>query len=94
MKTKHCPRGWRVSASREVIRWLRRHPEAKELLRDIQHELGADPYIGEPLRGRCSGLYKYRRGRLRVMYWLDKENCTVRLFMVDYRERVYDKLSC
>jgi len=45
-----------------------------------------DPYMGEPLHGRCRGLYRLRKGRLRLAYWLDTEHCVVRIAKIGYRE--------
>jgi len=78
----------------DVGRWVRRHPEARGLVEEARRELEANPYLGEPLHGRCSGLYKYRKGQLRIIYWLDTGNCLVRVIRIGYRGRIYEELGC
>ncbi|NOZ89594.1 MAG: type II toxin-antitoxin system RelE/ParE family toxin [Crenarchaeota archaeon] len=94
MASGRCRGRWRAVAHREVARWLRRHPDAFMLVKEALHELESNPRLGEPLRGRCHGLYRYRKGRLRLVYWLNDEDCTVRVVDVGWRESIYEKLGC
>ena len=56
--------------------------------------LRLNPYLGEPLHGRCRGFYRYRKGELRVIYWVDPDDCTIRVARIGYRERIYEELEC
>lgn len=94
MDHEGCVGGWRVKVGRDVGRWLRRHPEARNQFAEALEGIRANPYLGKPLHGRCRGFYKLRRGRLRVIYWIDHGSCAVRVVMVGYRERVYDEIGC
>ena len=85
---------WRVERRRRVARWLRRHPEAGGYYRRAVELLRVDPYAGEPLRGRCRGLWKLRIGVLRIVYHPLPEECTVSVEAVGYRENVYEELGC
>ena len=87
-------REWSVVRSRRVHRWLRRHPEAVEHYRRAVEILRADPYAGEPLRGRCQGLWRLRVGRIRLVYRVLGEERMVVVEAVGYRESVYDELGC
>ena len=83
-----------MKVSRDVGRWLRRHPEARSQFAEAIEKIKANPYLGKPLHGRCCGFYRLRRGRLRLIYWIDHSSCTLRVVMVGYRERVYEGLGC
>ena len=85
---------WEVVRSRRARKWLRRHPEAREYYERAAGAIAVDPYAGEPLRGRCRGLWKLRVGRIRLAYRVLTEKCMVVVEAVGYRENVYEELGC
>ena len=84
---------WEVVRSRRARKWLRRHPEAVEYYEKAVRTIVADPYAGEPLRGRCRRLMKLRVGRIRLAYRVLAEKCMVVVEAVGYRENVYEELG-
>jgi len=85
---------WEVLRSRRARRWLRRHPEAMGYYERVKEVIAADPYAGEPLHGRCRGLWKLRVGRIRLAYRVLPEKCMVVVEAVGYRENIYEELGC
>jgi mRNA-degrading endonuclease RelE of RelBE toxin-antitoxin system len=91
---KKCYGKWKVERHRRVNKWLRHHPEAKAYYDAAVEALKTNPYVGEPLHGRCRGLYKLRKGQLRLVYRLIPEECTILIEAVGYRENIYEELGC
>ena len=91
---KSCHGEWKVERRRRVTRWLRHHPEAMEYYKHAVELLRIDPYGGEPLHGRCQGLWKLRVGVLRVVYHPLPQECMVSVEAVGYRENIYEELGC
>jgi len=85
-------REFRVEFARKAYKWLRGHREAWSIVDEAVKELRVNPFIGEELHGRCRGLRKYRRNRLRIVYSIDTENCTVIVWRVGYRENIYEEI--
>jgi len=55
-------------------------------------ELTKDPYIGTRLKGRCSWLWKVRKGSLRIIYEIRTSNKIVYIWRVGLRENIYEGL--
>lgn len=43
-------------------------PTARKLLNKLEDVLSKNPHIGEPLKGKFKGLFKYRIGDYRIFY--------------------------
>ncbi len=82
---------WVVDVHRRVWKWLKKHPEAKGIMERVVNDLKKNPYIGKPCKGRLKGKYKYRRGRIRIIYTIDTKNKTIRIWDIGYRENIYEK---
>ncbi len=50
-------------------------------------ELSRNPRLGEKLRGRYEGLWRYRVGKYRIIY--DHVPCRIILLVIEHRETVY-----
>ena len=61
--------------------------EADRIIDAVLEKLSADPYIGEPLRGKFKGMYKYRIGSYRVIYVIEGKEVWV--LKVGHRKHVY-----
>ena len=42
--------------------------DASRIIDNVLEKLSANPFMGEPLRGKFKGMYKYRIGNYRVIY--------------------------
>lgn len=63
----------------EKIIWLADHPE---LLTQVVQ------YLPEDLKG----LKKYRVGDWRILFWVDRKQSVITLYLVDHRRAVYSKI--
>ena len=80
------------------------HPHIKKDLRSlstrekdtffkvINHVISEDPCKGKKLKGKFSGLYKFRFGSYRVIYEIDSSLKTIYVLRVSHRKDVYDSL--
>ena len=83
---------WKVVIHRSVRKFERRHPEYKGVIAKAVSELAEDPYIGTRLKGKCSWLWKLRKGNLRVIYEVRASSKTVYVWRVGLRENIYEGL--
>jgi len=83
---------WTVREHRQVARWLLRHPNYAPVYGRARNLLAEDPYRGEPLRGRCRGLWKLRVGELRLVYEVRRGERVVYVWRVGLRENIYEGL--
>ncbi len=82
---------WVVDVHRRVWKWLKRHPEARNIVEKVIEDLKRNPYVGEPYKGKLKGKYKYRKGRIRIIYTIDNTTKTIRIWDIGYRENIYEK---
>ena len=76
---------------RRVGKFLAKHPQFIELYVELRDAVVKDPYrMGQRLRGRCRGLYKARKGELRIAYRIT--DCTVVVEAAGLRENFYEEL--
>jgi addiction module RelE/StbE family toxin len=57
--------------------------------------LAASPELGQTLRNMpkdLTGLRKFRVGDFRVLYWIDHEHRSVKLYAVGHRSSIYERL--
>jgi mRNA interferase RelE/StbE len=77
--------------SREQIRSL--HPQIKSLVKSYVLQLKENPYEGKALERELSGFYSLRLKRFRVIYRIDHQNRTVRIYHVGHRKNIYELFS-
>jgi mRNA interferase RelE/StbE len=77
--------------SREQIRSL--HPQIKSLVKPYVLQLKENPYEGKALERELSGFYSLRLKRFRVIYRIDHQNRTVRIYHVGHRKNIYELFS-
>ena len=75
----------------DVIRTLA--PEIKRSVRNALRALGADPGLGQPLRGELDGLWRYRVRRFRVVYAVDRSARRLRVLAIGHREKIYETIG-
>ena len=83
---------WIVREHRDIVKWLRKHPSYEERYREARSILSSNPRLGEPLKGRCKGLWKLRVGDLRVIYEINYDERVVYVWVIGDRENVYEGL--
>ena len=66
-------RSWEVLVHRSVRKFEKKHPSYKHVVAEALRALGENPFVGEKLSGSCSGLWRLRKGELRVIYEIDIE---------------------
>ena len=66
---------------------------AKGLIERVKEYLPQNPIsLGKPLRGEFRGLYRYRYGRYRVLYTIDRKENTILILRVGKRKEIYSQL--
>ena len=66
---------------------------AKGLIERIKEYLPQDPIsLGKPLHGEFKGLYRYRYGRYRVLYAIDRKENTLLILRVGKRKEIYQRV--
>ena len=66
---------------------------AKGLIERIKEYLPQDPIsLGKPLHGEFKGLYRYRYGRYRVLYAIDRQEKTLLMLRVGKRKEIYHRV--
>ncbi len=63
---------------------------AKRIKDKVKMHLVRDPIkLGTPLKGHLKGMYRYRVGRYRVIYIIDRAEQKVRIMGINHRKTVY-----
>ncbi|HEY5900003.1 MAG TPA: type II toxin-antitoxin system RelE/ParE family toxin [Burkholderiales bacterium] len=75
----------------EVLRHL--PPDLKRAVKSSIRAVGADPAIGEPLRGELKGHFKVGVRRYRIVYRIDRKARAVVVVAVGHRRSVYEELA-
>ncbi len=83
---------WKIREHRKVAKWLLRHSNYTSVYSKARNILSRNPYGGEPLTGRCRGLWKMRVGEIRVIYEVKKSERVVYVWRVGLRENIYMEL--
>ena len=66
---------------------------AKGLIERVKEYLPQNPIsLGKPLRGEFKGLYRYRYGRYRVLYTIDRKENTILILRGGKRKEIYSQL--
>jgi mRNA interferase RelE/StbE len=86
---------WRKSLVYQV-KW---HEKAVKDLKDVDKKSAkglverVKEYLPqEPLHGEFKGLYRYRYGRYRVLYAIDRKENTILILRVGKRKEIYNQL--
>lgn len=61
----------------------------KDVLDDIQRNLAKDPYKGKALSGEFKGLYRWRRGNIRIIYEIQDKQLIILVLTIGQRKDVY-----
>ena len=80
-----------VQFKKSVEKDLQALPKAdkKRILEQIGKVLAKDPYQGKALSGEFRGLYRWRTGRFRVIYEVQKEVLVILVLKIGHRKDVY-----
>jgi len=63
---------------------------AKGLIERVKEYLPQDPIsFGKPLHGEFKGLYRYRYGKYRVLYTIDRKEDIIVILRVGKRKEIY-----
>ncbi len=66
--------------------------KAKEIIDKVRNYLVRDPLrLGQPLKGKFRGLYRFRFGRYRIIYAVDSNLKTIRILKVGHRKEIYER---
>ena len=66
---------------------------AKGLIERIKEYLPQDPIsLGKPLHVEFKGLYRYRYGRYRVLYAIDRKENTLLILRLGKRKEIYHRV--
>ncbi|CAI4030764.1 Type II toxin-antitoxin system RelE/ParE family toxin [Nitrospira tepida] len=63
--------------------------DQERLLEAIHKELAPSPYQGKALTGEFKGLYRWRVGRFRIVYEIQKSPSVVLILRIGLRKDVY-----
>lgn len=63
--------------------------DRQRVMEAIEHELAQDPFRGKSLAGEFKGLYRWRVGRFRVIYEIQKSALVILVLRVGHRKDVY-----
>jgi mRNA interferase RelE/StbE len=63
--------------------------DQKRTLEQIRKVLATDPYQGKALSGEFKGLYRWRIGRFRVIYEIQKDVLIILVLKIGHRKDVY-----
>ncbi|MBI2999883.1 MAG: type II toxin-antitoxin system RelE/ParE family toxin [Deltaproteobacteria bacterium] len=75
----------------DVIRHL--PPDLKRSVKQALRSLSSEPFSGEPLLRELEGLRKFRVRRFRIIYEVDREERSIRIFAVGHRQEVYEEVA-
>jgi len=75
----------------EVIRHL--PPDLKRSVKQSLRALSSDPFSGEPLLRELEGMWKFKVRRFRIVYEVDRQERTIRIFAIGRRREVYEQVA-
>ncbi len=75
----------------EVVRHLT--PELKRGIKEALRSLSADPFVGAPLIGELTGLWRIKVRRFRIVYELDRKARVLRIFAIGHQREVYEEVA-
>ena len=67
------------------------HPENKKYIKQALVELGENPYAGSDLQEELSGFKSFKLKRFRILYNIDEEDNTIKIYHIGHRKDVYQQ---
>ena len=67
------------------------HPDNKKLIKQALVELGKNPYAGSDLQEELFGFKSFKLKRFRVLYDINEEDNTIRIYHIGHRKDVYQQ---
>ena len=65
---------------------------AKAIIERVETYLSREPLsLSKPLRGNFKGLYRYRYGKNRIIFAVDREENAIMILRVGKRKEIYDQ---
>jgi len=82
---------YKVHIRKSALKDLQAVPKSdqKRLLDVIEKNLCKDPYQGNALSGEFKGLWRWRRGKFRIIYEIQQETLVVLVLRIGHRKDVY-----
>ena len=80
-----------VRFKKSVKRDLQNLPKSdkRQVLDHIQHHLAKDPLKGMTLSGEFKGLHRWRTGKFRIIYEIQKHKLITLVLKIDHRKDAY-----
>ena len=85
---------WKVIWDKKAVEDLLKidKEDAELILNKVENYLSRDPIsLGKPLKGRLRIFYRYRVGKYRVIYSVERKEVTIIVIRVGKRDKVYEK---
>ncbi len=85
---------WKVIWNKKTIEDLSRidKEDAKLIVNKVENYLVKDPVrLGKPLKGKLKVFYRYRVGKYRVIYSIEKTEVTIVVIRIGKRDKVYSE---
>ena len=67
------------------------HPDNKRLIKQALVELGKNPFAGSDLQEELFGFKSFKLNRFRVLYDINEEANTIRIYHIGHRKDVYQQ---
>ena len=80
-----------VRFKKSVKRDLQNLPKSdkRQVLDHIQHHLAKNPFKGMALSGEFKGLHRWRTGKFRIIYEIQKHKLIILVLKIDHRKDAY-----
>ncbi len=83
-----------IILSRSASKFLEKHKERKRLIKDILEELKNFPMCSLEIK-KLEGfkdIFRVKKGRIRIIFKLDKEKKRITVLKIGFRENIYEKI--
>jgi mRNA interferase RelE/StbE len=85
-------KAWRLRFTPEASRLISSlHPEIKKHIKNDLDENHENPHVGKDLQEELSGFKSLRSKRYRIIYDIDENRKTIRVYYVGRRRDVYEQ---
>lgn len=65
--------------------------DAEKVINKVEQYLIKAPFeLGKPLKGKFKGFFRYRFGKYRIVYYVERNNLIVFILKVGKRDKVYN----
>jgi mRNA-degrading endonuclease RelE of RelBE toxin-antitoxin system len=83
---------YRVRFTPEAAQCISRlHPDHKRIIREALDQLQREPYAGDDLQEELAEFKSLKPKRFRIIYTVDDDHQTVKVYYVGHRRDVYDQ---